>query len=137
MYLIIFYNKQNYLQIPVSTLQAIGTFVKTTREQGQQIPDNIQARQERRERILALKEQKRKRKEEIQNQRLLQQQLKRTVRHHQKDPLGLNALSNLLIGHHAGGLLSHYSGLGGRRHTGHKIDHGLHKPGIHHGIHGK
>ena len=86
---------------------------------------------------MALKEQKRKRKEEIQNQRLLQQQLKRTVRHHQKDPLGLNALSNLLIGHHAGGLLSHYSGLGDRRHTGHKIDHGLHKPGIHHGIHGK
>ncbi|XP_018055945.1 PREDICTED: uncharacterized protein LOC108692277 isoform X2 [Atta colombica] len=124
------------VKIPVSTLQAIGTFVKTTREQGQQIPDNIQARQERRERILALKEQKRKRKEEIQNQRLLQQQLKRTVRHHQKDPLGLNAWSNLLVGHHADGLLGHYSGLGGRRHRDHKIGQGLHKPGIHHGIHG-
>ncbi|KYN23499.1 PREDICTED: uncharacterized protein LOC108758252 [Trachymyrmex cornetzi] len=125
------------VKIPVSTLQAVGTLVKTTREQGQQIPDNIQARQERRERILALKEQKRKRKEEIQNQRLLQQQLKRTVRHHQKDPLGLDALSNLLIGHHAGGLLGHHSRLGGihRLHRGHKIGHGLHKPGIHHGIH--
>lgn len=124
------------VQIPVSTLQAVGTFIKTTREQGQQIPDNIQARQERRERILALKEQKRKRKEEIQNQRLLQQQLKRTVRHHQKDPFGLDALSSLLIGHHAGGLLGHHSGLGSRLHRGHKISHGLHKPGIHHHIHG-
>ncbi|KYN35384.1 hypothetical protein ALC56_10219 [Trachymyrmex septentrionalis] len=126
------------VKIPVSTLQAVGTFIKTTRERGQQIPNNIQARQERRERILALKEQKRKRKEEIQNQRL-QQQLKRTVRHHQKDPLGLDALSNLLVGHHAGGLLGHHSGLGGihRPHRpGHKIGHGLHKPGIHHGIHG-
>lgn len=122
------------VKIPVSTLQAVGTLVKTTREQGQQIPDNIQARQERRERILALKEQKRKRKEEIQNQRLLQQQLKRTVRHH-KDPLGLNALSDLLVGHHVGGLLGHHSGLGGI-HRGHKIGHGLHKPQfIHHGIH--
>ncbi|KYM97045.1 PREDICTED: uncharacterized protein LOC108778829 [Cyphomyrmex costatus] len=128
------------VKIPVSTLQAVGTLVKTTREQSQQISENIQARQERRERILAIKEQKRKfkeRKEEIQNQRLLQRQLKRTVRHH-KDPFGLNALSDLLIGHRAGGLLGHQSGLGGihRLRRGHKIGNGFHKHGIHHGIHG-
>ncbi|XP_025993778.2 uncharacterized protein LOC105201044 [Solenopsis invicta] len=119
-------------QVPVSTLQAIGSLVKTAREQRLQAPENILARQQRREQILALKEQKRKRKEEIQNQRL-QDQLNRTVRHH-KDPLGLNALSHFLIGgHHAGGLLGH-SGLSGL-HGGHRIGHGLHSHGIHHGGH--
>jgi len=128
-YLIIFYNQQNYLQIPVSTLEAVGTLVKTTREQRERNPENIRARQERRERIL---EQKRKRKEEIQ----LQHQLKRTVRQHHKDPLGLNALSALLVGHHAGGLFGHHSGLGGIHgfHGGHKIGHGLHDHEILHGI---
>ncbi|KAL6265571.1 hypothetical protein P5V15_002367 [Pogonomyrmex californicus] len=111
----------NIVKIPVSTLEAVGTLVKNTREQRQN-PENILTRQERRERILAIKEQKRKRKEEIQNQRL-QEQLKRPVRHYHKDPLGLNALSNLLIGHHSG-LLGHHSGLGGI--------HGIHG-GHHHG----
>lgn len=96
--------------------------MKTAREQRQQ---NLENNQERRERILAIKEQKRKRKEEIQNQRLLQQQLKRPVRHYHKDPLGLNALSNLLGGH-ASGLFGHHSGLGGIHgdHGGHGL-HGL------------
>ncbi|XP_011701877.1 PREDICTED: uncharacterized protein LOC105458275 isoform X2 [Wasmannia auropunctata] len=121
------------LKIPVSTLEAVGALVKTTREQRQRIPENIQARQDRRERILALKEQKRKRKEEIQNQRL--EQLKRPVRQY-KDPLGLNALSDLLVGHRAGGLFGHHSGLGGIHglHGNRKIGH--HGHGIHHGIHG-
>ncbi|XP_012537468.1 uncharacterized protein LOC105837330 [Monomorium pharaonis] len=123
-------------KIPVSTLEAVGTLIKTTNERRQQAPENILARQERREKILALKEQKRKRKEEIQNQRL-QHQLNRTVRHY-KDPLGLNALSSLLVGHH-GGLFGHHSGLGDiyGLHGGHKIGHGFHSHGIHHGgIHG-
>lgn len=109
--------------------------MKTAREQRQRNLENNQIRQERRERILALKEQKRKQKEEIQNQRLLQQQLKKTVRRHLNDPLGLNALSDLLVGHHAGGLLAHHSGLGGihQLHGGHKFGHGLHSHGIHHG----
>lgn len=85
---------------------------------------------------MALKEQKRKRKEEIRDQRLqLKQQLKKPVRYH-NDPFGLNALSDLLIGHHGGGLLGHHSGLSGI-HGGHKIGHGLHSHGgIHHGNHG-
>lgn len=104
--------------------------MKTAREQRLQNLENNQAiRQERRERILAIKEQKRKRKEEIQNQRL-QQQLKRPVRHQHNDPLGLNALSNLLVGHHAGGLLGQHSGLGIHGLHGHKI-HGHHGHGIH------
>lgn len=90
---------------------------------------------------MAIKEQKRKRKEEIQNQRLqLKQELKRPIRHN-KDPFGLNALSDLFIGHlggghHSGHLLGHHSGLGSI--GGHKIGHGLHghHGGIHHGHHG-
>lgn len=108
--------------------------MKTAREQRRN-SENNQIRQERRERILAIKEQKRKRKEEIQNQRLLQQQLKRPVRHYLNDPLGLNALSDLLVGHRAGGLLGHHSGLGGihELHGGHKFGHGLHGHGTQHG----
>ncbi|XP_011868284.1 PREDICTED: uncharacterized protein LOC105562228 [Vollenhovia emeryi] len=122
----------NIFKIPVSTLEAVGTLVKTTREQSLRNSENNQARLERRERILAMKEQKRKRKEEIQNHRL-QQQLTRPVRHY-SDPLGLNALSDLLIGHHAGGLFGGHSGLSGNHghHRGHKIGHGLHG---HHGGH--
>lgn len=125
MYLIIFYNQENYLQIPISTLEAVGTLVKTTTEQRQQNAERIRnSRQEMRERLMAIKEQKRRRKQEIQDQ---QSQLTRIVRHYHKDPLGLNAWSNLLLGHHAGGLLGHHSGLGGI--------HGIH--GSHnHGIHG-
>lgn len=89
--------------------------------------------------MLARKEQKWKRKEEIQDQRLAQQQLKRVVRHH-KDPLGLDALTDLLVGHHKlfnghyGGLLEHYSGGGlGHGRPGHGgPGHG--RPG--HGGHG-
>ncbi|KMQ96210.1 hypothetical protein RF55_3518 [Lasius niger] len=116
---------ENYLQIPISTLEAVGTLVKTTTEQRQQNAERIRnSRQEMRERLMAIKEQKRKRKQEIQDQ---QSQLTRIVRHYHKDPLGLNAWSNLLLGHHAGGLLGHHSGLGGI--------HGIH--GSHsHGIHG-
>lgn len=106
--------------------------MKTAREQRLRNSEN---NQERRERILAIKEQKRKRKEEIQNQRLLQQQLKRPVRHHLNDPLGLSVLSDLLVGHHTGGLLGHHSGLSGIHglHGGHKFGHSLHGHGIHHG----
>ncbi|XP_077268885.1 uncharacterized protein LOC143900956 [Temnothorax americanus] len=126
----------NIFKIPVSTLEAVGTLVKTATEQRQQNLENNQAK---REWILAIKEQKRKRKEEIQNQRLLQQQLKRPVRHHYNDPLGLNALSDLLVGGYAGGLLGHHSGLGGihglhGHKRGHKIGHGLHGHGIHGGF---
>ncbi|CAL1685329.1 unnamed protein product [Lasius platythorax] len=115
----------NIVKIPISTLEAVGTLVKTTTEQRQQNAERIRnSRQEMRERLMAIKEQKRKRKQEIQDQ---QSQLTRIVRHYHKDPLGLNAWSNLLFGHHAGGLLGHHSGLGGI--------HGIH--GSHsHGIHG-
>ncbi|EFN87764.1 hypothetical protein EAI_13400 [Harpegnathos saltator] len=117
-------------KIPVATLEAVGSLVKSTAEQRQQNAEIIQKnRQERRDRLVARKEQKWKRKEEILNQRFTQQQVNRVVRHH-KDPLGLDALSDFLVGHH--GLLSgHYSGLldplglgGGHRHR--KGHHGLH-----------
>lgn len=70
---------------------------------------------------MAIKEQKRKRKQEIQGSQVI-----RVVRHH-KDPFGLNAWSKLLLGHHAGGLLGgHHSGLNGiRRFHGHG-SHGHH-----------
>ncbi|GAB1865849.1 hypothetical protein CAJAP_06928 [Camponotus japonicus] len=87
----------NIVKIPISTLEAVGTLVKTSTEQRQN-PERIRNRQERRERLMAIKEQKRKRKQEIQDQQL---QLTRVVRHYQKDPLGLNAWSDLLFGHHS------------------------------------
>jgi len=61
---------------------------------------------------MAIKEQKRKRKQEIQDQQL---QLTRVVRHYQKDPLGLNAWSDLLFGHHSrlGGIRRLHGGLHG------------------------
>ncbi|KAM0727607.1 hypothetical protein ACS0PU_005856 [Formica fusca] len=109
----------NIVKIPVSTLEAVGTLVKTTTEQRQQNAERIRNRQEWRERLMAIKEQKRKRKQEIQDQRT---QLTRVVRHYHKDPFGLNAWSDLLFGHH--------SRLGGihRLHGGHG---GLHGHGIH------
>ncbi|XP_020283166.1 uncharacterized protein LOC109854448 [Pseudomyrmex gracilis] len=96
----------NLFKIPVSTLEAVGSLVKTTTEQRQQNAQNIQ---ERRERLAAIKEQKRKRKEEIRNQRVQQQQVTRVVRHF-NDPFGLNALTDLLVGH------------GGGHHGGHHIN---------------
>jgi len=103
-------------------LEAVGTLVKTATEQRHLNAENIQKfRQGRRERLAAIKEQKRKRKEEIQNQRL-QQQLTRIVRHH-KDPFGLNAWNDFLIGHHG--------------HPGHRYKpSGIHKPHKGHGGHG-
>nr|XP_012232160.1 PREDICTED: uncharacterized protein LOC105677858 [Linepithema humile] len=121
----------NIIKIPVSTLEAVGTLVKTATEQRRLNAENIRnARQERRERLAAIKEQKRKRKEEIQNQRL-QQQLTRVVRHH-KDSFGLNAWSDFLIGHH-GFFDGHQTGghLGNRHKPG-----GIHKPHEGHGGHG-
>ncbi|XP_014475653.1 PREDICTED: uncharacterized protein LOC106744976 [Dinoponera quadriceps] len=119
-------------KIPVSTLEAVGTLVKSTAEQRRQNAEDIQRnRQERRDRLLARKEQKWKRKEEFQNQRLQQQQLKRVVRH--KDPFGLDALSDLLVGHHGllsgSGFLGHHPELGGIHQGGHR-----HRKG--HGFHG-
>ncbi|KAL0134421.1 hypothetical protein PUN28_001302 [Cardiocondyla obscurior] len=127
----------NLFKIPVSTLEAVGALVKSAREQRQQNLENNQTFQQRRERILALKQQKRKRKEDIYNQRLMQQRLKRTVKQHHSDPFGLNALSSLLVGHHAGGILGHHSGLGGGIHGlgNHRIGHRLHGHKIHHGGH--
>lgn len=77
-------------------------------------------------------EQQNDRRDKIQKKRLLQYELNRTIKHHHRDPLGLNALSNLLIGHHGilggqhvGGFLGNRPGL-----TGHHGHHG------HHGFHG-
>lgn len=109
------------MQIPLSTLEAVGDLVKNTNEQRWQNAEEIQrARQERRDRLMALKEQKRRRKEEIRDQRLEQQQQqkkKRIVRHQRKDPFGLNALGDLLVGHHV-------SYTGGHRLHGHSL-HGI------------
>lgn len=110
--------------------------MKSTAEQRQRNAENIQKnRQERRDRLQIRKEQKWKRKEDIQNQRLSQQQLqlKRVVRHH-KDPLGLNVLSDLLVGHH-GFLNNHHELLGYNLglNDGHHGGHG-HRKG--HGFHG-
>lgn len=73
---------------------------------------------------MAIKEEKRKRKQEIQDQ---QSQLTRVVRHHHKDPFGLNAWSDLLLG-------KHFKLSGIHRFHGNR----LHGHGIHgnHGIHG-
>lgn len=105
--------------------------MKSATEQRRLNAENIRnARQEKRERLAALKEQRRRQKEEIQNERL-QQQVTRVVRHH-KDPFGLNAWNNYLFGHH---------GLFGGHHTGGHLGHrrkpsGIHKPHKLHGGHG-
>lgn len=142
------HNQTNYLQIPISTLEAVGSLVKSTMQHRQQNGQDIQRiRQQRRDHLLAIKEDKRKRKEEIRNQRLQlqeqqQQHLNRVVRHHyNKDPLGLDALSHLLVGHHGllnhhhvGGLVGHHTGLDSilkphKGHRGHKGSHGGHGHG--------
>ncbi|XP_070163209.1 uncharacterized protein [Polyergus mexicanus] len=112
----------NIVKIPVSTLEAVGTLVKATTDLRQQNAERIRNRQEWRERLMAIKEQERKRRQEIQDQRT---QLTRVVRHYHRDPFGLNAWSDLLFGHH--------SRLGGvhRLHGSHG---GLHGHGSHGGL---
>ncbi|KAG7198391.1 hypothetical protein KM043_005782 [Ampulex compressa] len=128
-------------KIPLTTLEAVGNLVKATTAQRRQNAGEIQQiRQDRRDRMLAQKERQRQHREQLQsqrlqlqNQRLQEQQIKRVARHHHRDPLGLNAWADLLVGKH--GLLGYahhgWNGvLGG--HGGHKP----HKIHGHHGGHG-
>ncbi|XP_053972994.1 uncharacterized protein LOC128873433 [Hylaeus volcanicus] len=122
-------------QIPISTLEAVGNLVKATSGQRTQNSEELQRiRQERRDKILAQRERQRSQRDQIQRQRLQRQQNKRTIMLHNKDPFGLNALSNLLLGNH--GFLDLFGGHGG--HVGHGVHSGQtdHGGNGHQGIHG-
>nr|XP_031839619.1 uncharacterized protein LOC116430087 [Nomia melanderi] len=125
----------NVLQIPISTLEAVGNLVKSTSGQRAQNAEEYQRiRQERRDRLAAQRERQRQQRDQIQQQRLKQQQTKRTIKFSNKDPFGLNALSNLLVGNH--GLFGSYGGHGGHGgHMGHG-GHGGHGGNGNHGVHG-
>ncbi|XP_066590869.1 uncharacterized protein [Prorops nasuta] len=147
-------------KIPVATLEAVGGLVKATSSRRQQNAEQLQRiGQERKNRAEAFREEERRRKVLEQNQKLQDQQdrerlykeerererqdrlriyqerleqqkfLHRSPRHH--DPFGLNAFTNLLVGHHGifGGFGSGW--VGGHGGLGHissfaDIDHHSH-----------
>ncbi|KZC04345.1 hypothetical protein WN55_02707, partial [Dufourea novaeangliae] len=120
------------LQIPIQTLEAVGNLVKSTSGQRALNSEEFQRiRQERRDRLVAQRERQRQQRDQIQQQRLKQQQIKRTIKFPHKDPFGLNALSNLLVGNH--GLLGSFGGHGG--HGGHMGIHGGHGGTMNNGQH--
>lgn len=90
----------NVFKIPVSTLEAVGTLVKAASEQRRRNADDAQRmRQERRDRISAVRERQRFQREQLQQQRVKQQLVKKSIKNSNKDPFDLNTLSLLFSNH--------------------------------------
>lgn len=107
----------NVFKIPVSTLEAVGTLVKAASEQRRRNADDAQRmRQERRDRISAVRERQRFQREQLQQQRVKQQLVKKSIKNSNKDPFDLNTLSLLFSNH---GVLGSIQGTFGGYKGGH------------------
>lgn len=99
-------------------MEAVGTLVKAASEQRRRNADDAQRmRQERRDRISAVRERQRFQREQLQQQRVKQQLVKKSIKNSNKDPFDLNTLS--LFSNH--GVLGSIQGTFG----GYKGDQGI------------